>query len=336
MRRNDIKKILVTGGAGYVGSILTQKLLREGFEVFILDMMFFTDRGLRSLYGNKNLSVVIGDIRDGACVKKTLSGIDAIIHLASISNDPSGDLNEKLTIETNFDATIALAKIAKESGVKRFINVSTSSVYGIKEELNVTEDLPLEPLTTYSKTKADAEPIVMKLMSPEFTVTTIRPATVCGYSPKMRLDLSVNILTMHAITKGVITVFGGKQKRPNIHIDDITDYYVELVKFPSDKINGGIYNAGYENYTIFEIAEMVRDVINPDIKIIITETNDNRSYHISSEKIKNDLGLYPMKTIKDAVMDIKVASDKGLINWDDINFYNVKKMKQIFTENTNL
>jgi nucleoside-diphosphate-sugar epimerase len=150
----------------------------------------------------------------------------------------------------------------------------------------------------------------------------------------MRLDLSVNILTMHAITKGVITVFGGKQKRPNIHIDDITDYYVDLLKLPREKINGGIYNAGYENYTILEIAEMVRDIIGQGVKIIVTETNDNRSYHVSSKKIKRELGLYPKKTLRDAVLDIKRASDEGKIDWDNINFYNVKKMKQLIDEGT--
>lgn len=329
---NHIKKVLVTGGAGYVGAVLVPKLLSEGFRVTVLDTMFFTDHGLRSVQSNPNLKVIVGDVRNVSNVKEALNGADAVIHLASISNDPSGDLNPKLTKEVNFDATVLFAKTAKEVGVKRFINVSTSSVYGIKNESNVTEDLSLEPLTIYSKAKADAEPLVMKLASPEFVVTTIRPATVCGYSPRMRLDLSVNILTMHAITKGVITVFGGKQKRPNIHIDDITDYYVELLKLPREKINGGIYNAGYENYTILEIAEMVRDIIGRGVKIETTETNDDRSYHVSSEKIKHELGLYPKKTLRDAVLDIKTASDEGKIDWDNINFYNVKKMKQLIEE----
>ncbi len=329
MSANDIKKVLVTGGAGYVGAVLVPKLLSKGFQVIVLDSMFFTGRGLDPVRSNPSLKILVGDIRNTSSVKESLNDVDAVIHLASISNDPSGDLNLALTVEVNFNATIVLARLAKEAGVKRFINVSTSSVYGIKEESNVTEDLPLEPLTIYSKTKADAEPIVMGLGTPEFTVVTIRPATVCGYSPKMRLDLSVNILAMHAITRGIITVFGGKQKRPNIHIDDITDYYVDLLELPRDKINGGIYNAGYENYTIMEIAEMVRDIIGRGVKIEVTATNDNRSYHVSSEKIKRELGLYPKKTIRDAVLDIKNANDEGKIDWDDINFYNVQKMKQL-------
>jgi len=329
MPANHIKKVLVTGGAGYVGAVLVPKLLSEGFQVTVLDAMFFTDHGIELVRSDPDLTILVGDIRNTLKVKEALVGVDAVIHLASISNDPSGDLNPAFTVEVNFGATVVLAKLAKEAGVKRFINVSTSSVYGIKEESNVTEDLSLEPLTIYSKTKADAEPIVIGLRSSEFTVVTIRPATVCGYSPKMRLDLSVNILTMHAITKGAITVFGGSQKRPNIHIDDITDYYLDLLKFSAEKINGRTYNAGYENYTIMEIAEMVRDIIGPEIRIEITETNDNRSYHVSSEKIKRELGLYPKKTIKDAVLDIKSASDEGKIDWNDINSYNVKKMKQL-------
>ena len=332
MANGNIKKVLVTGGAGYVGAVLVPKLLNNGFQVVVLDAMFFTRRGLDSVHSNPNLTILVGDIRNVFSAEEALNGVDALIHLASISNDPSGDLNPKLTVEVNFDATVALARAAKKAGVKRFINVSTSSVYGIREESNVTEDLSLKPLTIYSKTKADAEPVVMGLKSPEFTIVTIRPATVCGYSPKMRLDLSVNILTMHAITKGIITVFGGKQKRPNIHIDDITDYYIALLKLPADKINGGIYNAGYENYTIMEIAEMVQGIIGSEVKIEVTETNDNRSYHVSSEKIKRELGLYPKKTLRDAVLDIKRESDQGKIDWSDLNFYNVKKMKQLIEE----
>lgn len=323
------KKVLVTGGAGYVGAVLVPKLLNDGHEVVVIDTMYFSDRGLDSVKSNPALTIIKGDIRNKDTVREALKDVDAVIHLASISNDPSSDLNPQLTVEVNYDATVFLAEAAKEAGVKRFVNVSTSSVYGIKDEPNVTEDLSLNPLTIYSKTKADSEPKVMGLQSPEFTVVTIRPATVCGYSPKMRLDLSVNILTMHAITKGVITVFGGDQKRPNIHIDDITDYYVELLKIPSEKIQGKIYNAGYENHTIRQIAEMVRDIIGPEVKIEVTPSNDNRSYHVSSEKIKNELGLAPKKTIRDAVLDIKSAAEKGALDWSDIDYYNVKKMKQL-------
>lgn len=324
-----MKTILVTGGAGYVGSILVPKLLKKGHKVKVIDTMYFTDMGLRDVKSNPNLEIIVGDIRDGNTVKNSLKGVDAVIHLASISNDPSSDLDPRLTQEVNFDATVNLVKLSKASGVKRFINVSTSSVYGIKEMPNVTEDLLLEPLTIYSKTKAEAEPFVKNANGNGFAAMTIRPATVCGYSPKMRLDLTVNILTMHALTKGKITVFGGNQKRPNIHIEDITDYYVELVDMPAEKIAGKTYNAGYENFTVMEIAQMVKEIIGKNVAIEVTPSNDNRSYHISSAKIEKELGLKPRHTIKDAVLDIKKAHEKGLLNWDEINYYNVKKMKTI-------
>jgi nucleoside-diphosphate-sugar epimerase len=329
-----MKTILVTGGAGYVGSILVPKLLKKGCEVVVLDTLFFTDIGLRGVRSNPKLKILEGDIRDVGTLKSTLKDIDAVIHLASISNDPSSDLNPRLTVEVNYDATLNLVRIAKESGVKRFINASTSSVYGINDSPDVTEDLPLEPLTVYSKTKADAEPFVLKANDKGFAAVNIRPATVCGYSPKMRLDLTVNILTMHALTKGKITVFGGNQKRPNIHIEDITDYYAGLIEIGSEKIAGKTFNAGYENFTVMEIAEIVKDIIGKNVAIEVTPTNDDRSYHISSAKIEKELGLKPKKTIRDAVLDIKVAHEKGLLDWGNINFYNVKKMKTLMEKGT--
>ncbi|MBI2915543.1 MAG: NAD-dependent epimerase/dehydratase family protein [Elusimicrobia bacterium] len=329
VKEKIMETVLVTGGAGYVGSILVPKLLAKGYQTIVLDTMFFTDIGLKAVKSHPQLTLIEGDIRSEKTLKSALKEVDAVIHLASISNDPSSDLNPQLTVEVNYDATLNLVRLAKESGAQRFINVSTSSVYGIKETPNVTEDLPLEPLTVYSKTKAEAEPFVQKANDKSFTALTIRPATVCGYSPKMRLDLTVNILTMHALTKGKITVFGGNQRRPNIHIEDITDYYVRLLEIPAEKIAGKTYNAGYENFTVLEIAQMVREIIGPSIQIEVTPTNDNRSYHISSAKIERELGLKPNKTIKDAVLDIKTARQNGLLDWENINFYNVKKMKML-------
>lgn len=324
-----MKKILVTGGAGYVGSVLVPKLLNKGYRVTVLDKMFFTDIGLKSIKSNPNLHLVIDDLRNISAVKTAVKGIDDIIHLASISNDPSSDLDPKLTQEVNFDATSNLVGIAKDNGVKRFINVSTSSVYGIKEIPDVTEELPLEPLTIYSKTKAEAESIVLNANGNGFTTVNLRPATVCGYSPRMRLDLTVNILTMHAITKNKVTVFGGDQKRPNIHIEDITDYYASILEMPNERIAGKTFNAGYENFTVMEIALMVKEIIGTEITIEVVRTKDHRSYHISSAKIEKELGLKPKHTIKDAVIDIKKAYDDGQIDWDNINFYNVEKMKTI-------
>jgi len=323
-----MKHIFITGGAGYVGSVLVPKLLRKNYRVTVLDLMIY---GEDVLPKHPNLEAVKGDIRDQALLKKLLPGVDAVIHLACISNDPSFELNPGLGKSINLDAFEPLVKIAKESGVSRFIYASSSSVYGIKEDPNVHEDVLLEPLTDYSKFKAMCEVILEKYRSPGFTTCTIRPATVCGYGKRLRLDLSVNILTNLAINKGEISVFGGTQKRPNIHIEDMTDLYCQLLELPSEKIDGKIWNAGYENFTIAQIAQMVKNVIGDQVKIVTTSSNDLRSYHISSEKIKKDIGFEPTHSIEDAVRDLKAAFENGMVP-DSLTadkYFNVKLMQNI-------
>lgn len=323
-----MKNIFITGGAGYVGAVLTPKLLSKGYHVTVLDLMMY---GENVLPDHPNLKKIKGDIRDQHLLKKILPGQNAVIHLACISNDPSFELNPSLGKSINLDAFEPLVKISKESGVKRFIYASSSSVYGIKEEPNVNEDMKLEPLTDYSIFKAACEQILEKYRSNDFTTLTIRPATVCGYSPRLRLDLTVNILTNLAVNKGEITVFGGEQKRPNIHIEDMTDLYCMLLELPKEKISGKIWNAGFENHKVKEIAQMVKNVVGDKVNIITTTTNDNRSYHISSEKIKKDIGFIPNHTIEDAVRDLKNAFEKGLIpnSFTDDKYFNVKLMQKI-------
>ena len=319
-------KVLVTGGAGYVGSVLVPKLLEKEHKVTVLDKMMFGRMGLDGI-SNSNLEIIEGDIRDINLVKNATKDIDSVIHLAAISNDPCSELDHNLTKEVNYDATVNLVKAAKKNGVKRFINVSTSSVYGIKEEPNVTEDLKLEPLTIYSKAKAWGEKAVKECNDDNFTTVNIRPATACGYSPRMRLDLVVNILTSHAIMNRKIIVFGGEQKRPNIHVDDITDLYILMLELPKEKIAGEEFNAGFENHTVMKLAEMVKDVVGSDIEIEVKPTDDPRSYHISSEKLTRMTGYKPKKGIRNAIVDIKDAFEQGKIsNWKHINYYNVKKM----------
>lgn len=322
------EKVLVTGGAGYVGSVLVPKLIRKNYEVRVLDLMMFGSHGLNSV--KDDCEIIRGDIRDENCLERCLRGVDYVIHLASISNDPCSELDHKLTEEVNYGATKNLIDLAKKSDIKKFIFSSTSSVYGIKKEPNVTEDLSLEPLTIYSRTKAMAEEVIKKATDDNLATVSIRSATVCGYSPRMRLDLAVNILAEHAINKNKITVFGGEQKRPNIHIEDITDYYADLLEIYKGKIAGEIFNAGSENHTIMQIAEMVREVIGKDIQIEKKETKDIRSYHISSEKIKCTLGFEPKKTIKDAIIDLKKAFELGFIpNPSNSIYRNIEKMKEI-------
>ena len=279
-----MKKIFITGGAGYVGSVLTPYLLSKGFKVTVLDLMIY---GSSVLSKNKNLTIVKGDIRDENLINKVLPNHDAVIHLACISNDPSFELNPKLGKSINLDAFEPLVKISKKNLIKRFIYASSSSVYGIKKEKDVDELKSLEPLTDYSRFKAECEKILLKYESSDFTTTVIRPATVCGYGPRQRLDVVVNILTNLAYHKRKILVLGGNQLRPNIHIIDMARVYETLLTKDKDLISGQIFNAGYENQKVIDLAGIVKKVIGNDVKIEIQRSNDNRSYHISSNKIKS-------------------------------------------------
>lgn len=324
--------VLVTGGAGYVGAVLIPKLLKKGHFVKVVDWYIFGNDVFASYKKNPRLTQIKGDLRDKNLIKKALTNVDAVIHLAAISNDPSFDLSPALGKSVNYDATVHLFNQAKSAGVGRFIFASSSSVYGIKKEAEVTEDLPLDPLTDYSKYKALCEEYLLKNQSPEFCVLIIRPATVCGYSKRLRLDLTVNMLTMQALVKGKITVLGGSQKRPNIHIDDITDLYVKTLEYPSSTIAGKIYNAGYENQSLLQIAKMIKRVLkNRRISIEISKTSDLRSYKISSQKIKKELKFFPKHSIEDAVNDLKGAYMQGKIPEPFTNplYYNIQTLKSL-------
>ena len=322
------QKIYITGGAGYVGSLLVPTLLEKGYEVTIIDLMIY---GEDMVEDHPNLTKIKGDIRDIKLMEETIPGHDTLIHLACISNDPSFELNPDLGKTINLDPFEPMVKIAKNSTVNRFIYASSASVYGIKDIPNVTEDVELEPLTDYSIFKAQCEDILKNYKSDDFTTLVIRPATLCGYAKRLRLDLTVNILTNFAINKGGITVFGGEQKRPNLHIKDMVRLYCEVLELPSEKINGKTYNAGYENFKVKDIAQMVKNVIGDDVNITTTPTDDNRSYHVSSEKIKNELGFVPKYSIEDAVQGLKDAFDAGLIpnSFEDDVYVNVKRMNNI-------
>jgi len=328
---NEERRILVTGGAGYVGSVLVPKLLAAGFPVTVLDLYMFGESVLSEVRDNPLLREVKGDIRNRAILEAALKDCWGVIHLACISNDPSFELNPTLGKSINYDAFRPLVRSAKRQGVRRFIYASSSSVYGIKQTPDVTEDLPLEPITDYSRFKALCEDVLAEERESGFTTLTLRPATVCGYSRRLRLDLTVNILTNHAINNGRIRVFGGSQRRPNIHIEDMTDLYAKCLFLPAEKIDGGIYNAGYENHRVIEIAETVRDVIGSRVEIAVEDTDDLRSYHISSRKIADELGFAPSRDISKAVDDLNRAFENGLVpeamNAD--RYYNIKTMQNL-------
>jgi nucleoside-diphosphate-sugar epimerase len=329
------KNVLVTGGAGYVGSLLVPQLLDAGYKVTALDIMYFGDHFLPK--SNQNLKLVKGDIRDTGKLAEEFKGIEAVINLACISNDASFELDEKLSTSINLDAFEPMVVAAKKAGVKRFIYCSSSSVYGVSESPDVTEDHPLVPLTLYNKYKGMCEPLLFKHQSPEFVCVTIRPATLCGYAPRQRLDLSVNILTNHAINAGKITVFGGSQKRPNLHIQDMVDLYKLLLEVSDEKIAGQTFNAGVQNLSIMEIAQIAKRVVQEefpekgDIPIVTTPTDDIRSYHVNSDKIKRVLGFQPKRNIEDAVRDLCKAFKAGKLprSMDDTFYFNVRKLKEL-------
>lgn len=321
------RSIFITGGAGYVGSVLTPYLLNLGFQVSVLDLFMYGN----TIFPHPNLRLIKGDLRDKKLLEKNLKDIDTIIHLACISNDPSFELNPNLGKSINLDAFPDLISIAKFCNVKNFIYASSSSVYGIKSDKNVNEEMSLEPLTDYSKFKAECEVILNKEKNNNFNVVTLRPATVCGFSPRQRLDVIVNILTNLAYFKKEISVFGGSQLRPNIHVLDMVRSYSHLLNTDLSKINGEIFNVGFENVSVENLANMVKDELGDDITIKKTPTNDNRSYHISSEKIKKQLNFQTVFSIRQAIKDLKVAfQNKILTNtFDDSKYYNIKVMNEI-------
>ena len=326
-------KVLITGGAGYVGHVLTPRPLAAGYEVTVYDKPFFGCR----LRNDPKLRVVQGDIRDTAMLATLLVGQDAVLHLACISNDASFELDERLSKTINYDCFEPLVIAAKHAGVKRFVYCSSSSVYGVSNSPQVTEDHPLVPLTLYNKFKGMCEPLLWKHMTDDFTAVAIRPATVCGYSPRTRLDLSVNILTNHAVNKGTITVFGGLQMRPNLHIEDMVDAYQLMLTAPHEKIHGEVFNIGFENHSIADLARVVQRVVREEIPergevdIVTTPSDDNRSYHVNSDKIHQVLGYRPKRTIEDAIRDLSRAFRNHLLgnSFEDDWYYNVRTMKRI-------
>lgn len=320
-------RIMVTGGCGYVGSALIPALLDKGHEVIVLDLQWFGN----TLENHDNLSLAKEDIRNQKAVRHYMQGCDAVIHLACISNDVSLELNPALGKSINFDCFPALVREAKHAGVSRFLYASSSSVYGIKSEAKVTEDLTLEPMTDYARYKGECEPILMAEASDTFCVTAIRPGAVCGYAPRLRLDLVVNLLTAQAFYNKEITVLGGSQLRSHLNIKDMARAYIELLDAPPDKINGEVFNISNENMSVIDLAKLIARKFSENISIKTKPTDDLRSYHICSDKIYNAIGFKPAFTAEDAIA--KLISNGGLClpmdGLNDSQYHNVKRMLEL-------
>jgi nucleoside-diphosphate-sugar epimerase len=326
-----VSRILVTGGAGYVGSALVPKLLARGHDVRVLDLYLYGEDALSQVASNPLLEELRGDIRDASIVARAVDDRDTIVHLACISNDPSFELDPQLGKSINYDAFRPLVRAAKRAGVTRFVYASSSSVYGVKNHPDVTEDDTLEPLTDYSRYKALCEGVLDEEREPGFTTLTLRPATVCGYAPRLRLDLTVNILTSAAYHDRRIVVHGGAQLRPNIHVDDMADLYVQVCEATADSIDGRVWNAGYDNLSVSAIADLVRAVVGDDVEVEHTPTVDLRSYHISSERIRREFGFVPRRSVERAIGDLVEAFDAGRVRdaLTSSSYYNVRRMQEV-------
>lgn len=306
-------RIWFSGACGYVGSLLVPKLLAEGYEVVGFDTQWFGDAFLPK--NNPKLTLIKGDLRDPNAVFDSMKGCDTALHLGCLSNDVSCQLDEELSHAINIDSFVPVVQAAKDSGIKRFIYCSSSSVYGVSNSPEVFENEPRIPLTLYNRSKMLCEDALWPFHADDFTCVALRPATVCGYAPRMRFDLTVNIMTMHAIKKGVITVFGGSQKRPNLHIDDMCAAYLTLLKAPTDKIAGEVFNVGRQNMSVLEIAQLIQKVVfeqmQREVPIKVEPSQDNRSYHVNSDKIARVLGFVPQKSVEAAITDICVKFKQG-------------------------
>ena len=327
---DELRTVLVTGGAGYIGSRLAPRLLRTGRRVVVLDRCYFGRGGLAEVAKAPGFTLVDADIRDAAAVEAALRTHrpDAVIHLAAISNDPCSDLDPELTRHVNLRACSQVMTASKAAGVRRFLYASSASVYGIKEVPDVTEDMALDPITVYAECKAAGEDVLNGLVDASFCGVSVRAATVCGWSPRLRLDLTINILTHHALTAGRIRVFGGSQMRPNVHILDLADFYTDLLEQPADRVAGRAFNVCAGNATVMGLAEMVRGELDPQLPIDVVPTADIRSYHLSAERARRELGFVPRRPLSLAVAELRAAYADGRVSDPGATVYrNVEVMK---------
>jgi nucleoside-diphosphate-sugar epimerase len=330
---SSAQTILITGGGGYVGSALVPRLLQQGHAVRVLDLFWYGEQVFAEANRHPALQRIKADIRDRQAVAAALHGVDTVIHLACISNDPSFELDQQLGKSINLDAFPGLVRAAREAGVRRFIYASSSSVYGLRPEPDVREDSEKTPLTDYSRFKLQCEQILLD--DPDdgaMTKVILRPATVCGYAPRMRLDLTVNILTIHALVNRRIRIFGGAQLRPNLNILDMVRAYELFLDAPPAQVHRVPFNVGFHNYPVEAIAQMVKKTLgDAAIQMEYVATDDNRSYHINSDRLRERLGFAPRHSVEDAILSIAAAYRQGRLTEPMSNplYYNIKRMQEL-------
>jgi nucleoside-diphosphate-sugar epimerase len=327
-----MNSVLIVGGAGYVGAELQKYLALKSYNISVFDTFWYPDGKWNVIEGEfaKKIRYIQGDVRDESAMQEALQGVDTVIHLACISNDPSYELNPKLSREVNYVSFVNFLELLNGSAVKQLIYASSSSVYGVKSEPEVTEDLVCEPRTDYSKFKVLCEELIKERLNSNINRTILRPSTVCGYSKRQRFDLVVNILTIQALTTREIRVDGGGQFRPNLHIDDMCRAYSCILEAPQEVVNGKTYNIAGENLTVMDIANRVRSIVGNDTKIEVLPVVDDRSYRVSGKSIMKDLDFKPLKTVDDAILDIKNAYLSGaFIDIQASKFYNIRTMKEL-------
>lgn len=317
------KSVLVCGGGGFVGTVLTPRLLERGYRVKVLDTFWFGD----FLPEHESLTKIRGDMRNSDVVLDALEGIDAVIQLACLSNDPTSDLDADLTKAINYTACNNVIHLARQQHVKRFIYASSASVYGVREETDITEDMKLEPITLYSQYKAAVEETLFGVGAPDFTTVAVRNSTVSGYSPRMRLDLIISIFVMAALKKKLISIEGGTQLRPLIHMQDLVDFYCLLLEADHAAIHQQAFNVSTDNFTVRDVATMVQAQVPCDLTV--TSFTDPRSYHVNTDKVLGRLGFKPSRPITAAIEEVAVAFERGAIQHTDTRCYNIRHMKHL-------
>ena len=325
------KTVLITGGAGYVGSALVPLLLSSGHRIIVYDLYLYGD--IFKNIKNRNLIEIKGDIRDKEKLINASRGADGLIHLACLANDPSFELNPELGKAINYDAFFNILEAAQKNKIKRLIFASSASVYGTQED-EVTEDIRGRPLTDYGKYKLLCEDVLRDWGLKNYVI--VRPGSIFGYAPRLRLDLITNNFTIRGLLEKKISFFGGWQLRPHIGIKDIIRVYQLLLEAPEEAVNEKVFNVSLKNVSVKDTAQLVADVLKekhslPDVQIEKLDVFDKRSYHLNSEKIKKELGFIPKFTLEEGVTSIADAEKNNLIN-DGLNnplYYNVKLMKLI-------